>query len=196
MTFTIHLIFTFLAGIIFRPLFTTFCSCFVIIFLEKITFLRVKHMVLHLMFCEFLSRHYMENLFYLSLTHLQFSPRTSFWYRYAWVLVFRKMSFLIHLNFTSPCRYNIQISFQYITWICLYFLESLLTMIPHKYCLLEFCKITFTIHYIFTFLAGIIFRPYFTTLHTLQLRDHGTALKVCLISFSRINDSHIHCNFS
>ena len=38
MTFTIHLIFTAPAGIIFRPLFTTFCLCFVIIFLEKITF--------------------------------------------------------------------------------------------------------------------------------------------------------------
>ena len=39
MTFTIYLIFTSLAGVIFKPHFTTFCSCFVIIFLEKITFL-------------------------------------------------------------------------------------------------------------------------------------------------------------
>ena len=94
MTFTIHLIFTSLAGMKLRPLFTTFCSCLVIIFLEKkITALHVKHMILHLMFYEFLSHHYMENLFYLSLTHLQFG------YRHAWVLVFRKMSFLIHLNF-------------------------------------------------------------------------------------------------
>ena len=51
MTFTIHLIFTFHAGIIFRPLFTTFCSCFVITSLEKI-----KHIVLHLLFYEFLSK--------------------------------------------------------------------------------------------------------------------------------------------
>ena len=49
MTFTIHLVFTSPAGIIFRPLFTTFCTSFVIIFLEN------KHMVWHLMLYEFLS---------------------------------------------------------------------------------------------------------------------------------------------
>ena len=38
MTFTIHPLFTSLVGMIFRPLLTTFCSCFVIILLEKITF--------------------------------------------------------------------------------------------------------------------------------------------------------------
>ena len=55
----------------------------------------------------------METLFQLFLTHLQFWPRTSFWFRHACVLVFRKIPFLIH--------------------------------------------------FIFTFLAGIIFRPLFTT---------------------------------
>ena len=34
MTFTIHLIFTSLAGIIFRPFFTTFCSCYMFCFLS------------------------------------------------------------------------------------------------------------------------------------------------------------------
>ena len=42
MTFTIHLIFTSPAGIIFRPLFTTVCPCFVIIFLEKNPFFSCK----------------------------------------------------------------------------------------------------------------------------------------------------------
>ena len=54
-TYTIPLIFTFLAGIIFTPLFTTFSSCFVIIFLKKSPF-SVKYMVLHLMLYDFLSR--------------------------------------------------------------------------------------------------------------------------------------------
>ena len=45
MTFTIHLIFTILAGLIFRPLFSKFCSCF---------FFHVEHMVFNLMFDEFL----------------------------------------------------------------------------------------------------------------------------------------------
>ena len=58
MFFLIHFIFTFLAGKIYRPLFTTFYPLFVIIFHEKITFFHVKHMVLHLMFDEFLSPHY------------------------------------------------------------------------------------------------------------------------------------------
>ena len=38
MSFPIQFDFSLLAGIIIRPLFTTFCSCFFIIFLEKITF--------------------------------------------------------------------------------------------------------------------------------------------------------------
>ena len=38
MTFTIRFIFTFLTGIILRPLFTTFCSCFLISFSKKLTF--------------------------------------------------------------------------------------------------------------------------------------------------------------
>ena len=81
----------------------------------------------------------METLFQLFLTHLQFGPRTSFWFRHTCVLVFRKMSFLIH--------------------------------------------------FIFTFLKGIIFRPLFTTFypcfmiifliitcfsHKLQLRGHSS----------------------
>ena len=55
MTFTIHFIFTFLAGIIFRPLFIKFYPWFLFSFLKKITFFRVKHMVLHSMFFEFLN---------------------------------------------------------------------------------------------------------------------------------------------
>ena len=54
MTFTIHLIFTFLAGIIFRPLFTTFCSYFCYhLSGKKIAVFRAKYMVLHLKFDEF-----------------------------------------------------------------------------------------------------------------------------------------------
>ena len=84
------------------------------------------------------------------------------------------MSFLIHLNFTPLRRYNIQITFHYITWICLYFLKSLLTAIPHMYCLLGYRKNTFTIHYIFTFLAHIIFSHF--SLHSVH---------VWLLSFSQ-----------
>ena len=56
MTFKIHLIFTSLAGIIFRPLFSTFCSCskFYTLSQKKSLFFRVKHMVLLLTFDEFL----------------------------------------------------------------------------------------------------------------------------------------------
>ena len=56
MTFKIHLIFTSLAGIIFRPLFSTFCSCYKFYTLsrKKSLFFRVKHMVLLLTFDEFL----------------------------------------------------------------------------------------------------------------------------------------------
>ena len=39
-----------------KSLFTTFCSWFLLTFSKKITFFHVKHMVLHKMFLEFLSR--------------------------------------------------------------------------------------------------------------------------------------------
>ena len=58
MTFTIHLIFTFLAGIIFTPLFTTLCSCYM--FCNDLSHknhpFHVKNMVLHLMLYDFLSQ--------------------------------------------------------------------------------------------------------------------------------------------
>ena len=38
MSFPIHFDFSLLAGIIIRPLFTTFCSCFLLSFSKKITF--------------------------------------------------------------------------------------------------------------------------------------------------------------
>ena len=56
MTFMIHLIFTSLAGMIFRPHFTTFGSCFVIIFLKEITFFHVQYMLQHKTFYEFFSK--------------------------------------------------------------------------------------------------------------------------------------------
>ena len=55
MSFPIHFDFSLLAGIIIRPLFTTFCSCF-LSFSRKNHFFHIRHMVLHKMFLEFLSR--------------------------------------------------------------------------------------------------------------------------------------------
>ena len=81
----------------------------------------------------------METLFQLFLTHLQFGPRTFFWFRHGCVLVFRKMSFLIHFDFSL--------------------------------------------------LAGMIFRPLFTTFcymfsfHLFSYQAHGISLHVLWISF-------------
>ena len=66
MTFTIHLIFTFLAGLIFRPLFSKFCSCFVLFFMLSTWyltwclmnfFLRKKYFRIH---CNFLCITFLE----------------------------------------------------------------------------------------------------------------------------------------
>ena len=69
-------------------------------------------------------------------------------------------------------------------------------------CLLEFRKMTFTIHFFFTFLTGIIFRPLFD-----EITIHGN-VKItffmkstwyrtwCLMNFfSSLHFSRIHCNF-
>ena len=74
--------------------------------------------------------------------------------------------------------------------------------ILHMNCLLEFRKITFTIHFFFTFLTGIIFRPLFD-----EITIHGN-VKItffmksawyrtwCLMNFfSEKMFSRIHCNF-
>ena len=53
MSFPIHFDFSLLAGIIIRPLFTTFYPCFIIIFFH------IRYMVLHKMFLEILSPQYM-----------------------------------------------------------------------------------------------------------------------------------------
>ena len=92
-------------------------------------------------------------------THLQFGPRTSFWFRQCQVLVFRKMSILIHLNF-SPLAgifFLLTIWWNYITWLRLCLLKSLLTMIQHMHCLLVFRKMSSRIHLNFSSLAGIFF---------------------------------------
>ena len=120
MTFAIHLIFTSLAGIIFRPHFTTFCSCFVIIFLEKKTFLQVRHIVLDLMFYEIPSwkKRFLGftatsclsifSIVYHTLYMLQHLIFNEFlevnWFNIFHMnclLGFRKMTFTIHLIFTS-----------------------------------------------------------------------------------------------
>ena len=125
MTFTIHLIFTFLAGIIFTPLFTTFCSCFVIIFLKKkITF------------------------FMLSTWYCTCCCMTFFW---------RKKYSHIRCDFLFITFLN---DFPHSMHVTSYGVSSLFSnvfKIIHMNCLLEFRKITFTIHLIFTFLTGIIF---------------------------------------
>ena len=67
--------------------------------------------------------------------------------------------------------------------------------ILHMNCLLEFRKITFTIHFFFTFLTGIIFRPLLDeiTIHgnvkiTFHYDSaHAPPLGVYLISFSRVS---------
>ena len=58
MTFTIHLIFRSPAGMIVRPLLSTFCPCFVIIFLEKKSlFLCIAHgMALYVVWISFLKK--------------------------------------------------------------------------------------------------------------------------------------------
>ena len=62
-TFTIHLIFTSLAGITFRPRFTTFCSCYLFCHYlsQKNQIFRVKHMVC---FIPFLKVFHMFHMFY------------------------------------------------------------------------------------------------------------------------------------
>ena len=69
-------------------------------------------------------------------------------------------------------------------------------------CLLEFRKMTFMIHLIFTFLTGIIFRPLFD-----EITIHGNVKitffmkstwyrRWCLMNFfSSLHFSRIHCNF-
>ena len=96
-------------------------------------------------------------------THLQFGPRTSFWFRQCQVLVFRKMSILIHLDF-SPLAgifFLLTIWWNYITWLRLCLLKSLLTMIQHMHSLLVFRKMSILIHLNFSPLAGIISRSLF-----------------------------------
>ena len=171
----------------------------------------------------------MEILFYSFLTHLQFGPRTSFWFRHASVLVFRKMSFLIHLDFSllaviifrplfttfylmlstwyfTSCFMNffwrknyshINCDFLFITFlndlphtmhVTSYGVSSLFSNvfnILHMNCLLEFRKITFTIHFYFTFVTGIIFRPLFD-----EIAIHGN-VKITFLNV--FNILHMNC---
>ena len=119
MTFMSHLIFTSLAGMIFRPHFTTFCTCFVIIFLEK-HFFRVQHMLQHMIFYEFLSKNMFSRIhfnfvFIIFLNGLPHSMHGTWCFmkfsklkivfnilNMNYLLGFRKMTFTIPLIFTSP----------------------------------------------------------------------------------------------
>ena len=69
-------------------------------------------------------------------------------------------------------------------------------------CLLEFSKMTFRIHFIFTFVTGIIFLLTlwwnyisWTFLCVTSNSAHAPPLGVYLISFSSLHVSRIHCNF-
>ena len=134
MTFTIYLIFTSIAVIIFSPLFTTFCSFYV--------------------FCYYLSR---KNHFFMLST----------WY-YTW---FFKKCFLwknsFHINHNFIFSMNLlKLKIIGMLWhlIFLKFLKLKIGFnIFHINCLLGFRKMTFTIYLIFTLLAGVIFRPLFST---------------------------------
>ena len=93
--------------------------------------------------------------YFIYATHLQFGPRTSIWFRQCQVLVFRKMSFPIHLNF-SPLACIFFLTHFLMKLHCMDTLKSLLTMIQHMHCLLVFCKMSVPINFNFSLLAGII----------------------------------------
>ena len=131
-------------------------------------------MVEHMMLFKFPSSHHMVfgMLCTFSLTvlifeqhraQLRFKPRTSTCFSQCQVLVFRKMSFQIHFNFSPLTGIFILLTiwWNYITWLRLCLLKSLLTMIQHMHCLLVFRKMSFTIHLNFSSLAGIISRSLF-----------------------------------
>ena len=90
---------------------------------------------------------------------LRFKPRTSTCFSQCQVLVFRKMSFPIHFNFSPLAGIFILLTiwWNYITWLRLCLLKSLLTMIQHMHCLLVFRKMSILIHLNFSPLAGIFF---------------------------------------
>ena len=126
-------------------------------------------MVEHMMLFEFPSSHHMVfgMLCTFSLTVLIFEqhraqlrckPRTSTCFSQCQVFVFRKMSFQIHFNFSPLTGIFILLTiwWNYITWLRLCLLKSLLTMIQHMHCLLVFRKMSFPIHLNFSHLAGII----------------------------------------
>ena len=142
MTFTIYLIFTSLAGIILRSLFTTFCSFYTFCYYlsRKIHIFFVKHIVLHLMFYEFLSRE----------KYFSYQPQLS-------------------SSFSAMCTTNF-LKLKIVTgilWDLMFYeipeVKNRFFNILHINCLLEFRKMTFKIYLIFTFLAGIILRSLFTT---------------------------------
>ena len=119
-----------------------------------------------------------------------------------------KMSFLINLNF-SPLASMISWSifwWNYIIWIRLCLLKSLLSTIQHMHCLLVFCKISFLIHLNFSPLACIIFQSLYdeitlhgyvfvTIMHFKRFLFHNTMLGVCWFSFLRKIVPRIHYNF-
>ena len=117
------------------------------------------------------------------------------------------MSLLINLNF-SPLASMISWSFlwwNYILWIGLCLLKSLLSTIQHIHCLLVFCMMSFLIHLNLSSLACIIFQSLFDeiTLHEYfwfvimpfnRILFHYTMLGVCWFSFLRKIVTRIHCN--
>ena len=83
---------------------------------------------------------------------------------------------VFHNYILSTCTFTIPLIFTFLTGIISWSLfdeitlhgnvKPLLTMIQHMYCLKEFRKMSFTIHFDFSLLAGIIIRPLFTTFYS------------------------------
>ena len=116
-----------------------------------------------MMLFKFPSRHHMVFGILCTLTvlifeqhraQLHFRPRTSICFRQCYVLVSRKMSFLIHFNF-SPLAcifvYSLFMKLQFMDT-----LKSLLIMIQPMHSLLVFRKIIFPIHFNISPLASKI----------------------------------------
>ena len=118
MTLTIHLIFTSPAGIIFRPPFTIFCSCFVIIFLKKdIWFLLHRGQVCH---PSPLSAPYCSQLQdYMSSTHFHTLVMVS----YSWGAS-KLLGCMSHIPLAHSCSHP---TGQPVSWLAL----STLVPAPH-----------------------------------------------------------------
>ena len=127
MTFTIHLIFSLLTGIIIRPFFTTFCYMFYYhLFLTK-------HMVLHFMFLEFLPRKKcfltstitMSSSLYSMVCHTLRMLQHKMFLVFTWVKMFLAFCALT-LCFIKFLRKKFFLAFYAYTWCLLSFFGCVL----------------------------------------------------------------------